>query len=275
MGLRISTNTASINAQRQLTVNQQKAEHSLKALSSGSRITQASDDAAGLAISENLRGQIAGIKQARNNAYNAQSLIEVSEGGLNEITNVMIRLRELGVQAASDNISDVERGFLQEEASLLIDEADRIARTTRFGDQVLLDGSGNQKEFHVGAFGGAENKIQVTLDANATSGAIGYDAVDVSDRDAAADSLETIDEALVNIGSIRANFGAVQSRLQTTVSNLDIQNENLSAANSRVRDTDIAYETAQLASANILQNAAVAALSQANQSKNSALRLIG
>lgn len=277
MGLRISTNVASINAQRQLTTNQKKLDHSLKALASGSRIVNASDDAAGLAISENLRGQIAGIKQARNNAYNAQSLVEVAEGGLNEVTNIMIRLRELGVQAASDNISDVERSFLDEEAQLLISEADRIAKTTRFGDQVLLDGSGSgvEKDFHVGPFASENDKISFSIDANMTRDNLDYGSIDLADKDGAKESLATVDETLVEIGKTRASFGAIQSRLNMTVSNLDIQNENLSAANSRLRDADIAQETAQIASSQILQQASVGVLAQANQSKNSALRLIG
>ena len=181
MALRINTNLASISAQRKLSANQNRQDHAMKALSSGSRIVNSSDDAAGLAISENLRGQIAGLKMAKSNADNAQSLVEVGEGGLNEITNIMIRLRELGVQAASDNVSDVERGFLNTEAEHLIDEADRIARTTRFGDQVLLDGTGGSKTFHVGAFGGAENQVTFTFDGNATkNGPLGYDSIDVS-----------------------------------------------------------------------------------------------
>lgn len=277
MGLRIATNVASINAQRQLTTNQEKLDHSLKALSSGSRIVKASDDAAGLAISENLRGQIAGIKMARNNAYNAQSLVEVAEGGLNEVTNIMIRLRELGVQAASDNISEVERQFLDEEAQLLISEADRIAKTTRFGDQVLLDGSGagEEKDFHVGAFSSDNDVISFSIDANVTRDNLAYGSIDLSEKSSAKEALATVDETLVEIGKARASFGAIQSRLNMTVSNLDIQHENLAAANSRVRDADIAYETSQATSAQILQQAAVGVLAQANQSKQSALRLIG
>ena len=277
MGLRISTNIASINAQRQLSANQAKLDHSLKALSSGSRIVNASDDAAGLAISENLRGQIAGLKMARNNAYNATSLVEVAEGGLNEVTNIMVRLRELGVQAASDNISDVERKFLDEEAQLLIEEADRIAKTTRFGDQVLLDGSGSgeKKDFHVGPFASENDVISFSIDANMTRDNLDYGKISMIDKGEAKSSLQTVDDTLIEIGKARASFGAIQSRLNMTVSNLDIQHENLASANSRLRDADVAHETAQAASAQILQQAAVGVLAQANQSKNSAMRLIG
>src|SRR5690606_11623622 len=153
MGLRIQTNMGSISAQRVLSLQQITAEHATAALASGSRIVRAADDAAGLAISENIRGQTRGIAQARNNAFNAVSAIQVSEGGLNEISNILIRLRELGVQAASDHIGERERGFLNLEATQLVEEADRIAKTTVFGDKKLLDGSGGKMEFQVGAFG--------------------------------------------------------------------------------------------------------------------------
>lgn len=274
MGLRINTNTASLSAQRVLSVQQKRAEHAAAALSSGSRIVNAADDAAGLSISESLKGQVRGIAQARNNAFNAGSAIQISEGGLNEINNILIRLRELGIQAASDNIGDTERGFLNDEAKQLIQESDRIARTTRFGAKILLDGSGGKMEFHVGAFGGDENKISYDLSADATAKAIGIDGVDVSEKDGARETLQTVDDALVKIGSLRANFGAIQNRLLATVSNLDVQYENLSAANSRIRDTDVAREAGEMASANILQQAAVSVLAQANQLPGVALKLL-
>ncbi len=250
------------------------SEHAAAALSSGSRIVNAADDAAGLSISESLKGQIRGIGQARNNAFNAGSAIQISEGGLNEINNILIRLRELGIQAASDNIGETERQFLNDEASQLIQESDRIARTTRFGAKSLLDGSGGKMEFHVGAFSGEENKISYDLSADATASAIGIDCIDVSEKDGARETLQTVDDALVKIGSLRANFGAIQNRLLATVSNLDVQYENLSAANSRIRDTDVAREAGELASANILQQAAVSVLAQANQLPGVALKLL-
>lgn len=274
MGLRIQTNLPSISAQRVLSLQQKRLEHSTQALASGSRIVQAADDAAGLAISENLRGQIRGIAMARNNAFNAGSAIQISEGGLNEINNILIRLRELGIQAASDNIGEKERMFLHEEAKQLIAESDRIAKTTQFGDKKLLDGSGGDLTFHVGPFGGDENKISYSLSANATAGELGIDGLDISDKDGAVDTLGAVDEALVKLSSMRANFGAVQSRLNSTVSNLDVQYENLSAANSRIRDVDVAKESSEIASANVLQNAAVSVLAQANQFPGVALKLI-
>lgn len=274
MGLRISTNVASISAQRQLTKQQDRNSHALSALSSGSRITKASDDAAGLAISENIKGQTRGIAMARQNAFNASSLVQVSEGGLNEINNVLIRLRELGVQAASDNIGDTEREFLDTEVQQLLSESDRIAKTTRFGNKKLLDGSGEELEFHVGAFGDDDNIIRYNYAADAQNNALGIDGASVADKGSARDLLGTVDEALIKIGKMRADFGAVQSRMTAATSNLDIQYENLSAANARIRDADIAYESAELASSNILQQAAVSVLAQANQQPNSALRLL-
>lgn len=274
MGLRISTNLAAINAQRQLSTQQSRNTHALAALSSGSRIVNAADDAAGLAISENIKGQTRGIAMARQNAYNAISLVQVSEGGLNELNNIMIRVRELGVQAASDNIGDAEREFLNTEVKQLIDEADRIAKTTRFGDKKLLDGSGDELEFHVGPFGDKDNIIRYNLSADATTSALGIDGVEVASKSEARGTLEKVDKALMQLGKMRADFGAVQSRLTTTVSNLDIQYENLSAANSRIRDADIAHESAELASSSILQQAAVSVMAQANQQPASALRLL-
>lgn len=274
MGLRINTNLASINAQRQLGKQQVRTQHALAALSSGSRIVNASDDAAGLAISENLKSQTRGIAVARNNAFNAGSLVQVSEGGLNEISNIMTRLRELGVQGASDNISDTERGFLDLEAQQLVSEADRIAKTTRFGNKQLLDGTESDMEFHVGPFAGDENIIRYNLEADATGSGLGYDSISVGDKGSARDTLETVDDVMVKLGAMRADFGAVQSRLNATTSNLDIQYENLSAANSRLRDADVAYESAELASSQVLQNASVGVLAQANQQGAQALRLL-
>ena len=274
MSLFVNTNVSSINAQRQLFDVNDRLNTSFERLSSGFRINIAADDAAGLAISENLRGQIAGVNVAKRNASNAVSLIQVSEGGLNEINNVLIRLRELGVQAASDNVSDVERSFLDQEAQQLIQEADRIAKTTKFGNKSLLDGSGEELEFHVGPFAGEDNIIGYQVTADATGSAIGYEGISVTDKDAARDSLQQVDDSLIKIGELRADFGAVQSRMNITVTNLNTQYENLNAANSRLRDTDVAFETAELASAQILQQAAVGVLAQANGVNNSALRLL-
>lgn len=276
MGLRINTNVASIGAQRVLAKQQTRMEHAQQSLASGTRIVKAADDAAGLAISENIRGQLGGIKMARNNAYNAQSLIQVSEGGLNEISNILIRLRELGVQAASDTVSDTERSFLNQEATQLVAESDRIAKSTRFGNKALLDGNGEEFEYHVGPYADKEqNTISYKISADATNNNLGIDGVDISDKSGARDTLKSVDEAMVKLGQMRADFGAVQSRLQTTTSNLDIQYENLSAAKSRISDADVAFESSEMTSAQILQSASISVLGQANQNGAAALKLIG
>lgn len=274
MGLRVSTNMASISAQRVLGVQQKRAEHATAALASGSRIVHAADDAAGLAISENLRGQTRGLAQARSNASNAISVVQVGEGGLNEISNILIRLRELGVQGASDNIGDRERGFLNLEAKQLTQEADRIAKTTMFGDKKLLDGSSGDMEFQVGIFGGDEDRINVSLNNNATASALGIDGLEVGSKGDSRSALKTVDDAFAKVGALRASFGAVQSRLDSTVNNLDVQYENISAAKSRISDTDVAKESSEMASANILQQAAVSVLAQANQTPAMALKLL-
>lgn len=275
MGLRIATNMASISAQKVLAQQQKRAEHAAVALASGNRIVNAKDDAAGLAISENIRAQVRGMAMARQNAFNATSAIQVSEGGLNEVSNILIRLRELGIQAASDNIGDKERGFLNLESSNLIEEVDRIAKTTVFGDKVLLDGSGGDMEFHVGANGGDENVVRYNLSTDARAANLGIEGLEITTKEGARDTLKIVDQALQTVGAMRANFGAIQSRLESTTNNLDVQYENLSAAKSRIADTDIAKETSEMASASILQNAAVSVLAQANQFPAVALKLVG
>lgn len=274
MGLRIQTNMAAISAQKVLGKQQAKAEHAAQALASGDRIVKAGDDAAGLAISENIKSQVRGMQMARMNSFNAISAIQVSEGGLNEISNILTRLRELGIQAASDNIGDRERKFLDLEAKNIIEEADRIAKTTVFGDKRLLDGSGGDMEYHVGAFGGDENIIRFSLSTDARADELGIAGLSMGNKDDARELLSTVDEALGKVGAMRANFGAIQNRLESTTSNLDIQVENLSAAKSRIADADVALESSKLASSQVLQNAAVSVLAQANQFPNVALKLL-
>jgi flagellin len=275
MSLRINTNMASINAQRNLDIQQQRNAKSMKALASGSRITQAADDAAGLAISERLRGDIRGMQMAKKNAENAISFIQVGEGGLNEVNNILIRLRELGVQGASDTIGDQEREFLNMEAQHLMQEVDRIAETTKFGEKNLLNGSMDELEFQVGINGDENSRIKFDMTADATSSNLGVSGIDMSDKDGARDSLDSIDEAIVKVGGMRANFGAFQNRMDSAIRNIDVSNESLSAANSRIRDADIAHETAEWTSSQILQQASIGMLAQANNSTSAALKLIG
>ena len=274
MPFRITPSTASLAAQRYLDKSQRQAEKSLVALASGSRVVHAGDDAAGYAISESLRGQIAGTKQAKMNAGSAQALIQTAEGGLNEQNNILIRLRELAVYSASDTIGDTEREFLDTEFQQLNAEFDRIAKSTRYGNRQLLSGSGGEFEFQVGPFDGAENRINFKLDADTTASSVGIDGLSVSDQGDARSSLSDIDDALVQVASVRATLGAAQSRFQYAIDNLSVQAENLTGARSQIIDVDVAEESSNLARANILQEAGIAVLSQANSDSVRAVRLI-
>lgn len=276
MGLRINTNVASLNAQRNLMGTKWGLDKSLERLSSGYRINRAGDDAAGLAISENLRAQIRGLKQASRNAQDGVSLVQVAEGGLNEISSILIRLRELAVQAASDTIGPVERQFLNVEYDQLVSEVDRIADGTEFNGTQLLSGTGSILDFQVGTRNDP-NIDRLSFDASkadANSAALGINLTSVADKASAQNSLAAIDAAIVSVSAMRADFGAIQNRLQSTIGNIAVSVENLSAANSRIRDVDIAEETAEMTKNNILLQAGTSVLSQANQSSNTALSLL-
>lgn len=277
MALRISTNVASLNAQKNLSSTNNGMERSLARLSSGYRINQAADDAAGLAISEQLRGQIRGMKQASRNSEDGISLVQVAEGGLNEVSNMIIRLRELGVQAASDTIGDTERKFLDVEYQQLKSEIQRIAEVTKFNGRDLLNGTGGVLDIQVGVYNDPfKDRISFnTSAANSSLEALGLVAETLADKESAQRSLSVADQALVSVNAMRANFGAMQNRLNSTISNLAIAHENLSAANSRIRDTDVAEETAELTRNNILQQAGVSVLGQANTMQQVALKLLG
>lgn len=274
MSFRISTNVAALGAQRSLSKAQRQTEESMKAIAAGSRIVNAGDDAAGFAIAESLRGQLSGVKQAQFNAENAVSLIQTAEGGLNEQNNILIRLRELAVYSASDTIDDQEREFLEKEFTQLVAENDRIAKSTRFGSKQLLTGTGEEFEFQIGAYRGPENIVKFSLESNTTSSNLGIDDLSVADQDDALDSLETIDEAVTQLGGARATFGAMQSRFQYAIDSLATQGENLEIARSNIVDVDLAEETTNLAKGQILQETGIAVLAQANQSSQRILRLL-
>jgi flagellin len=275
MGLRISTNMASISAQRAMTSQTKRLEKASASLASGNRITKSADDSAGLAIAESMKMEIRGTVQARSNAFNAISTIQVAEGGLSEQANLIARLRELGVQSASDTVGEKERYYLQQEASSITDEIDRISKTTKFGDKMLLDGSNPSYDFHVGSNAAKENVITFTADSDATIGGLGLSGVDISEKDGARDLLGTLDGALEKVSKMRSGFGAVQSRLESTVNGLDVKQENLQSARSRLMDADVAKESADLASASMLQQASISVLSQANQQPYQAIKLLG
>ncbi len=276
MGLRINTNTAALNAQRNLYGTKLALDKSLEKLSSGYRINRAGDDAAGLAISESLRGQIRGLKQAWRNSQDGVSMIQVAEGGLQEISNILIRLRELGVQAASDTVGPIERQLLNVEYQQLLDEVDRIADSTEFNGTPLLSGTGAVLDFQVGTRNDP-NIDRLSFDASkadANSAALGVNLTTVADKASAQNSLAAIDEAIVAVSATRADFGAMQNRLQSTINNLSISLENMAAANSRIRDVDIAEETAEMTKQNILMSAGTSVLAQANQTSKQALALL-
>lgn len=277
MGLRISTNTSALNAQRTMSQTRLALDKSLEKLSSGSRINHAGDDAAGLAISENLRAQVRGLRQAKRNAQDGVSLIQVSEGGLNEISNILIRLRELAIQAASDTIGDTERQFTDREYQALKQEVDRIANVTQFNGTPLLNGKAGIFEIQVGT---QNNPILDRVVYNGERSDASLDALklggeSVATKQGAQLSLAVIDDALIRTNSIRADLGALQNRLQSTINNLAIADENLSAANSRIRDTDFAEEVSEMTKNNILMQSGISVLGQANSVNNAALKLLG
>ena len=243
----------------------------------GERITRASDDAAGLAISENIKSRIRSKRQANRNANDAISLIQTTESGLNEIANILIRLRELSIQASSDTVGRREREFSDIEFQQLKEEIDRISQVTEFNGVPLLNGNGGMMEFQVGA---GNDPILDRLRYNAEEMDAGLSALsivgdNVATKEGARSSLERLDDALVNVNGMRATLGAMQNRLTSTINNLEIGTESLAAANSRIRDVDVASETADLAKNNILVQAGTAVLSQANQYAQYALKLLG
>lgn len=277
MGMRITTNVSSINAQRTMTGAQRETQRSYAQLASGSRITKSSDDAAGLSISESMKSSIRGYQQAQRNANDGISFVQVAEGSLGEISNILTRMRELGVQAASDTIGDQERSFIDKEVQQLKQESERIAQSTRFNKTSLLNGEGDTFDLQVGPSAVKDqDSIEVTApQMDATTKTIGIADFDFTTKEGARSALATLEDSQKMVSGYRANLGAVQSRLLSTVDNLGVTIENFSAANSRIRDTDVAQSTAELSRNNVLLNANIGVLAQANSFPMSALKLIG
>lgn len=277
MGLRINTNISSIAAQRALGITKNKLDSNFRKLSSGERITRSADDAAGLAISEKLKAHIRGLRQAKRNSEDGISLIQTSEGALNEVSNIIIRLRELAVQAASDTVGDSERQFSEIEFKNLLEEIQRISDSTEFNGRKLLNGTGGVVEIQVGIHNDAINdRIKYdSMDTDSTLASLGIGNETISTKEGAQLSLSKLDDALVRVNGTRANLGALQNRLQSASNTLAITDENFSAANSRIRDVDVASETADMAKNNILSQAGASVLAQANQTPQTALKLIG
>jgi flagellin len=292
MGLRIRTNVASINAQNRLAKTTNAITENTSKLASGFRINKSADDAAGLAISEGMRARIRSLNQASRNANDGVSMIQTAEGSMNEISNILIRLRELATQASSDTIGNLERSFTNREYTELVGEIDRIANTTEFNGLPMLKGAGALNDegmfsLHIGAGDGTvENTdtIRLNVDNIVTSSEIlglsqedGIGPAEEGDdfaRATAAEKLTILDNALKTVASNRAYLGAQQSRLNSAISNLGIQVENLQSANSRIRDVDFASETASFTQNKILQQSGAAVLSQANSQPEIALALL-
>lgn len=269
--MRINTNVAALNAWRNLSVSTMALQKSLEKLTSGYRINRAADDAAGLAVSEKMRAQTRGLQAAQRNAQDAISLIQTAEGALSEIHSILQRMRELAVQAASDTNTDTDRGLIQKEVTQLINEITRIAATTEFNTQKLLDGTFTSKVFQIGA----NNNQTITLtisDMRAT--ALGVDSVDVSTQTGAANAILALDQAIDNVSSQRAELGAVQNRLEHTIANLGVAVENLQQAESRIRDVDMALEMARYTKYQVLVQAGTAMLAQANQAPQAVMQLL-
>jgi flagellin len=278
MGLRINTNVPALIAQRNLRSNRGNLDRTLERLSSGSRINHAGDDAAGLAISESLRAQLRGLSQAERNAQDGISLVQVAEGSMAEIANILVRMRELGVQAASDTVGPNERKFLNVEFQQLLEEVDRIAQSTAYNGVQLLTGNGGDFEIQIGTGNNPfldRIKLFNGTSSDVSTVSLGLNLANVGDKTSAQNSLGAMDNAIGSVTSFRASFGAMQNRLQSVINNLSISKENISAANSRIKDTDIAEETTELTKQQILMQSGISVLGQANSSIKSALSLLG
>ncbi|MBL7669302.1 MAG: flagellin FliC [Bdellovibrionaceae bacterium] len=272
--MRISANVVSLTSQRFMGQTQRSVEKALQQMASGSRFADTGADPAGFAIAENMRSQIQGYKSAKMNAENATSFVQIAEGALNEQNNILIRMRELAVQAASDTYSDTERGYLNDEFNQINAESDRIARTTKFGSQSLLDGASKDYEFQVGVNKSQNDIVRYTSDTNTTAGELGTEGLTIESKGDARDSLEEIDVALTRINGARAKMGAIQNRMDNVVNHIDSQISGLSEAHSRMADADLAEAVMTARRGQMLQQYQAAALGMALESEQAQLRLI-
>ena len=272
MPLRINSNLSSINAQRGLSSVTTRLERNFSRLSSGLRIVSAADDAAGLGISERMRAQVRSLTQAQRNANDGISLVQTAEGALNEVSNILIRMRELAIEANNGTTSDADKDTLDQEFQDLISEIDRIAGSTDFNGKDLLNAA-STVDFQVGSGTSANDTISVAL-ASVLGSDLGVDTLDISSAGSATTAIDAIDVAIDTVTSSRGDLGAAQNRLQSTITNLGVHIESLSAAESRIRDVDVAFETADLTRNSILQQAALSILAQANLQPQAALTLL-
>lgn len=283
MTISIISNIASINAQRTLQATQQRLTQNMGRLSTGMRINRAADDAAGLAISERLRSEIRSIYQAERNGMDGISMLQVAEGGMNETAGILTRMRELAIQSATDTNSASDRGFLDNEFQALISEIDRIAVVTNFNGVPLLSGQSGLTniDFQIGIQNSTDDRITVDpAELEITSDMLGLSTggapqIDILTKTGAQNTLSVIDDAIGTVSEARATIGSAQNRMQVAINNLGNMRENLNAAESRIRDTDVAEETAQMTRNNILMQSGVSVLAQANQQPSMALSLLG
>jgi flagellin len=274
MAFSIRTNVGSLDAQRNLFNTQNSLQDSFARLSSGYRITKAGDDAAGLGISVNLESQIRSFNQAGRNAQDAQSVVATAEANLNQTTELLTRMRELAMESASSGVGNTERGYIQTENAANISEIDRIANAAEFNGQALLNSGATTLTFQVGIRNVAANdQLSInTVDATATT--LGVNTLDFSTQAGAQAALATIDTALQTVSSARAGFGASGNRLNSVIQTIQQSSESLSGANSRIRDVDVAEETSRMARSQVMQQAGVSVLAQANQAPQLALKLL-
>ncbi|MFT5584679.1 MAG: flagellin [Cognaticolwellia sp.] len=276
MALVVNTNTASNNAITNLNRNTRSLSSSFRKISSGLRISKASDDAAGLAVAENLEAASRSAKVAMRNTNDGISIISTAEGAANEVGNILKRMRELAVQSSSETLDDDERAYIQDEFSELTEEVDRISSVTEFNGLQLSDGSDTQIEVQVGVDNTTDDRITITL-GDLTASTLGVDTggVDLSSAGTAQTAIDTIDAALDSVSSYRSKFGAVENRLNSALNNLENYTENLQSAESQIRDADFAYETAEMSKNQIMQQASTSILAQAKTISQGALNLIG
>lgn len=277
MGLRIMTNIQALTAQRNMSINLDHQKNTFEQLASGSRINKAADDAAGLAISEKLKAQIRSLRQASRNSNDGVSLIQVAEGGMNEIGNILIRMRELSIQGASDTVGDPERNFINKEVQQLKQEIDRISNTTEFNGTKLLNGTTAPLEFQIGIHNNPtlDRFVYESGNLGTSLSALGLEGVSTETKGLSQENIDMLDSAIQHLSGNRATVGALQNRLQSTIANLAVSRENLDAANSRIRDTDFAEASSEMVKNNILSQANTAILGQANTTPQLALKLLG
>jgi len=273
MALRINNNVASLTAQKNLSSVSNRLQGNFKRLSSGLRIASAADDAAGLAISERLRSQVRSLRQADRNANDGISLTQTAESGLNEISSILIRLRELSVQANTGTVQDADKDTLQNELSELVAEVDRISQTVDLNGVNLLDGTSTTVDFAVGIGSTSVDTISVSLDSARTSD-LAIDSIDIGSSGDVSAALSAIDAAIDTVSEFRGRLGATENRLGSAIANLATQIESLTAAESRIRDVDVAFESADLTRNSIIQQAALSILAQANLQPQAALGLL-